>query len=102
MGALSGELVIFVDDCQSTARTIELAWAIARQVCSRFQYLGIQDATRKRKPPTQTPGAWAGAVFATTDDTVTKTVTHDKWEKARTIIASLNAKILAGGEKPTL
>lgn len=102
MGCLAGELVIFVDDCRITGKTIELAWKIARQVCSRFQYLGIQDATRKRKPPTQTPGAWAGAVFATTDDKVTKTVTEDKWNKAQNIVKSLNSKILEGGLEAVL
>jgi hypothetical protein len=31
-------------------------WAIARQVSSRMQYLGIQDAPRKRRPPDTHPG----------------------------------------------
>lgn len=96
-GCIAGDLVIFVDDVRAAAITIELAWAIARQVCSRVQYLGVQDAARKRKPPTRTPGAWAGAVFATTDDTVTKTVTQDKWDKAKKIITSLNDKVREGG-----
>lgn len=94
---IAGDLVIFVDDVRGTGKTIELAWQIARQVCSRIQYLGVQDATRKGKPPSQTPGAWAGAVFATTEDTVTKTVTQEKWDKARGIINTLIDKISEGG-----
>lgn len=86
----------------SRSITIELAWKIARQVCSRFQYLGIQDATRKRKPPTKTPGAWAGAVFATTDDKVTKTVTTDKWNKAQNIVKTLSSKIEGGDQEASL
>lgn len=97
MGSIAGDFLIFVDDCRVTAMTLELAWAIARQICSRFQYLGIQDATRKRRPPTQNPGAWAGSVFATTENMVTKTVTQEKWEKAQGIVASLNKQVFDGG-----
>lgn len=101
-GSLAGELVIFVDDVRATGKTVELAWRIARQVCSRVQFLGVQDAMRKRKTPTRTPGAWAGAVFATTEDTVTKTVTKEKWDKAKNIINDLRKKISDGGSTPRL
>lgn len=102
MGCISGDVVIFVDDVRASAKTVELTWKISRQVCSRCQYLGVQDATRKRKPPTRTPGAWAGSVFATTEDTVTRTVTIEKWEKAKNIIDTLNKKIADGGDLATL
>lgn len=101
-GCIAGDLMIFVDDVRATAITIELAWAIARQVCSRVQYLGVQDAARKRKPPTHTPGDWAGSVFATSEDTVTKTVTQEKWDKAKGIISTLNTKITEGGANAKL
>ena len=67
-----------------------------------MQVLGVQDATRKRKPPTRSPGAWAGAVCATTDDTVTKTVTVEKWHKAKLIITTLRSKIREGGAEAKL
>jgi hypothetical protein len=37
---------------------------------SVLQYLGIQDAPRKRRPPSQTPGAWAVVYFSTDNSTV--------------------------------
>jgi hypothetical protein len=86
---------IFVDDGRATGQTVEHAWAISRQGGSRFQYKGIQDASRKRKPPARKPGAWAGAVFATPASSVTKTVTKEKWEKAKRIVNALQETISA-------
>jgi hypothetical protein len=57
----------------------------------RLQYLGIQDAPHKRQPPTQLPGAWAGSVFNTTNDTVTQTITKKKWDRAKCQIQEILA-----------
>jgi hypothetical protein len=86
---MAGELIFFVDDGRASGHSVEHAWAIARQVTSRFQYKGIQDASRKRKPPTQHPGAWAGAVFSSSSTAITKTVTKEKWMKAKNIVDNL-------------
>ena len=56
---------------------------------TRLQYLGNQDAARKRRPPTLTPGAWAGAVFKVGESFLRKTVTKEKWEKGKTYIIDL-------------
>jgi hypothetical protein len=61
----------------------------SRTVASRIQYLGIQEASRKRRPPTRTPGAWAGGVFRTSAMSDSVTVSQDKWEKAKLLIGSL-------------
>ena len=67
---IAGDLVAFVDDLRASGHSIERTWAISRQIVSRLQYLGIQDAPRKRRPPVCTPGACAGSVFITTDSEV--------------------------------
>jgi hypothetical protein len=67
---IAGDILAFVDDLRASGHSVEQAWAIARQVGARLQYLGIQDAPQKRRPPTQLPGAWAGSVFDTTQDRV--------------------------------
>lgn len=41
---VAGDLVAFVDDLRISGYSEEHAWAIARQVASRLDYLGIQDA----------------------------------------------------------
>jgi hypothetical protein len=48
-----------------------------------------------------TPGAWAGSVFITTDTEVRQTVSHAKWDKARSHIDELLA-MLAGSPDGSL
>jgi hypothetical protein len=56
---IGGDLAAFVDDLRASGYSVEHAWMVARQTAARLQYLGNQDAPRKRRPPTLTPGAWA-------------------------------------------
>ena len=86
---IAGDIIAFVDDLRATGCTMEHAWQVARTTASRLQYLGCQDAARRRRPPTLTPGAWAGAVFRTSDTSVVKLVSQEKWDKARNLIKSL-------------
>jgi hypothetical protein len=86
---IAGDVVAFVDDLRATGYLVEQAWAIAQQVASRLQYLGIQDAPQKRRPPVRIGGAWAGAVFETSDREVIQTVTQEKWDKARSQIGEV-------------
>jgi hypothetical protein len=83
------DLVVFVDDLRGSGPTVELTWALSRTVASRIQYLGIQEASRKRRPPTRSPGAWAGVVFRTSASNVHVMVSQDKWDKAKRLINSL-------------
>jgi hypothetical protein len=86
---IAGDVVAFVDDLRASGQSVEQAWAISHQVVARLQYLGLQDAPRKRRPPVQTAGAWAGAVFKTTDTEVIQSVSQDKWDKARAQIGEV-------------
>ena len=49
---------------------------------SKLEYLGIQDTPRKRRLDN---GPWTGGLFDTKEDkiTKTKTVTQEKWIKAK-------------------
>ena len=67
-------LAIFVDDERIHHSTEEGAWKAARQVATRESYLGIQDAARKRRPPSQNAGAWAGSILRTNGEEVGKSV----------------------------
>ena len=69
---------------------MEEAWQIARRVASYLQYLGIQDAARKRRVD---EGPWAGGIYKTSHKKVTTTVTKNKWLKARKLISDLNKDI---------
>jgi hypothetical protein len=82
-------LVVFVDNIRGSGPTVELAWAVSRVVVSRIQYFGSQEASQKRRPPTHTPGAWAGGVFRTSSTEVSVTVSQEKRDKGKTLVKSL-------------
>ena len=84
----------YVDDLRVAAANIDLAWKAARQIASRIEYLGSQDAPRKRRVD---KGPWAGTVFNTENGAVTLTVTQQKWDKAKKLVQELKEEI---AEKP--
>jgi hypothetical protein len=86
---IAGDIITYIDDCRASGYNIENAWQVARRLASRLQWLGLQDAPRKRRPSSQVPGAWAGGVFKVGPSSVTKTVTQEKWSKARNMIKEL-------------
>ena len=46
---IAGELIAYIDDLRAIGFSLEHAWLIARRVGSYLQFLGIQDAARKRR-----------------------------------------------------
>jgi hypothetical protein len=65
----------------------------ARRVASVCQYLGVQDALRKRREASQTPGAWAGTIISTDGEGVFVTVVQDKWDKAKRMLDACLAEM---------
>lgn len=55
-GAIACDFYIYVDDVRITGPSEEEIWRAVRKISSIFSYLGIQDAARKRRPPTTRPG----------------------------------------------
>ena len=66
---IAGELIAYVDDLRALGFSLEYAWQIARRACSYLQYLGIQDAARKRRVD---EGPWAGGLYSTSNHKITK------------------------------
>ena len=99
---IAASICAFVDDFRITGHSVENSWQAARQVAARLQYLGLQDAPRKRRPPSQEPGAWAGCVFRISPDHVGKTVTREKWEKGKTLVNELFNKFGDANDRPIL
>lgn len=92
-GTLAADLYIYIDDLRNTGPTYEECWEGAHQVCSRLTWFGLQDAPRKRRDPSQTPGAWAGSVIHTVNDLVTVLVSEEKWEKTKRWIEWLSDNV---------
>jgi len=68
----------------------EHAWQIARYIASILQYLGIQDAARKRRIDN---GPWAGSIFISSEEKIQMTVSQSKWDKGRTYILDISTKL---------
>ena len=85
-------MVSFMDDIRVMGHSIKNCWQCSRRLASIIQYLGNQDAARKRTPPSLNAGAWAGCV-AKTEGSVTKTITQEKWNKAKNYLAELRSYI---------
>ena len=62
------------------------AWMLARQIASRLQYLGIQDAPIKRRID---EGPWAGTVYQASSTDVSLTITKEKWNKGKSYISEI-------------
>jgi hypothetical protein len=90
---IAGDIIAFVDDLRATGMDAETAWRVARWVASKLQRLGIQDAPRKRRPPKQETGAWAGAVFSTLNGEISLTVSQEKWNKGKLLVDALKTKL---------
>lgn len=54
---------LYVDDIRTNGGSKKECWLVARRVASICSFLGIQDAPRKRRPPSKSPGPWAGSVI---------------------------------------
>jgi hypothetical protein len=92
-GKVAADLHIYVDDLRITAPTEEDCWVASQRVSSILASLGIQDAARKRRYPSWTPGAWAGSVTSTSDEDVFVTVSQEKWDKTKTIVEWIRDRV---------
>jgi hypothetical protein len=94
-GTPAADFFFYVDDNRTTGSTQKEAWQAARRVASVCSHLGIQDASRKRRKASKTPGAWAGAIVSSDEEGVYVSVSQEKWEKAQTMIAATRAEVAA-------
>jgi hypothetical protein len=76
----------YVDDVRMVGSSLQHCWDVSHRFSTILAYLGIQVATRKTRPPSQFPGAWAGIVASASPDGVTASVTLDKWLKAQLLL----------------
>jgi hypothetical protein len=66
-------------------------------VASKLNYLGEQDAARKRGAASQQPGPWAGSVIEAVDkEGLYVTISQEKWVKVQDILRHYDEKIKHG------
>ena len=94
-GTLASKFYIYVDDVRVTGPSEEDIWRALRKFSSTISYLGIQDAARKRRPPTTRPGAWAGSMIYIDENNVGVYVDQSKWEKTQNNIKWIRDQIMS-------
>lgn len=85
-GDLCGNFEVYIDDIRVCGPSLRACVKVARRIASRCNYLGIQDAARKRRFPSRNPGVWSGAKAISTGEGLYTSTTLAKWEKGRAIV----------------
>jgi hypothetical protein len=88
-GHITADLFIFVDGLRPTGPSRKEAWEAARRAASHLNYLGIQDAPRKQRDSSQSPGAWAGGVIRTGKTGVHVLTSQEKWDMAKSLLGEV-------------
>ena len=101
---MAGDVVTFVDDGRLTGFSKDNCREVNQQFASRVQYLGMQDAPRKFRPPSQDKArSWTGTIFKVERDQITNTVAEEKWDRGRAMIKDLLSQCkLAPDDRPQL
>jgi len=81
------DLVIYVDDVRPFGSSEARCRAAGKHIAKITQFFGLQDAPRKYRPPSQTPGPWCGSFVCVKDESVLAYVSQKKWDKGRSYIA---------------
>ncbi len=92
-GRIACDVFIYVDDLRTSGPTETECWEVSRRVASCLNWLGLQDAARKRRPPSQEPGAWSGSIVHSSSDQVEVLVSQERWDKAKSILSWIRAQM---------
>jgi hypothetical protein len=88
--SIACDVKTFVDDYRTCGPTFPEVQRATHKLETTMSYLGVQDAVRKRRPCTQTPGEWTGAISLAIEDVgLFVTVSEKKWAKAKSILQIL-------------
>jgi hypothetical protein len=80
---IAADLHTYIDDNRVTANDEGEAWNASSRIAKCCAWLGMQDAARKRRAPSMTPGAWAGTIIRTDGIIVERMVSQERWDKTR-------------------
>jgi hypothetical protein len=89
---IAADLFTFVDDLRPTGKSNAESWQAGRRSGSVLNWLGIQDAPRKRRDSRRDPGAWAGSVVRTEGGVFTL-ISDEKWDKTKRLLKELDNEL---------
>ena len=102
-GAIAGDCKTFVDDGRPISNSRANCRAVTHQIETMMGYLGLQDATRKRRPDSQAPGEWTGTLMRAIEGVgLFVTVSQVKWDKVKNILSSLRDEFTHESDLPSL
>lgn len=86
--SLAAFVLSYVDDLRTgSSKGREECERVTHVTGSKLNYLGEQDATRKRGEASQEPGAWAGSVIVSRKgEGLFVTISQEKWNKVKDIL----------------
>ena len=77
-----------MDDNRTTGPDYESAWKASTDLAKGYSFLGIQDASRKRRSPTKEPGPWVVTILSTVNG-VMKSLSAERWAKTKHWLAEI-------------
>jgi hypothetical protein len=86
---VAADLFIYIDDFRPTAPIEQECWQAARKAGSTLHFLGLQEAPRKYRPGSMTPGPWVRSMAYTNDGEVLVLISKKKWDKGKGITRDL-------------
>ena len=93
--AIACDCKFFCDDFRITGPNELLTKQATHRLETTMSYLGVQDATRKRRKVTKRPGEWTGSILITvTDVGLFVTISQKKWDRAKTIISKWHNRVI--------
>jgi hypothetical protein len=90
------DMFIYVDDVRTTGDSYLECQKVSRVVASLLNFLGLQDAVRKRRDPSQTLGPWAGFIVLSDGPTVETMVSQERWEEAKSMVRWMRNELTKG------
>ena len=96
--AIAADFDTYVDDIRSSNSSEEGCVLTSRRIASMCNYLGIQDAARKRRFPSKNPGVWCGAKTASDEAGIYTATTQEKWDKGKRIIGGWLEELETSGD----
>ena len=89
----------FCDDFRVIGPNEALTKRATHKLETTMSYLGIQDATRKRRKISQRPGEWTGSIVLSIKDVgLFVTVSEKKWKRAKEILDRWKIKFVVSDE----
>lgn len=83
----------FVDDGRISGVSKVICDSATHRFCTKVNHLGEQNASRKRRPSSTTPGAWTGKMLWSHETHPIKGILPEKWTKQRDDLLSLKSLI---------